>query len=244
MEGRRVIELVPDTGPSHRELCRLVAKWLMSLPWCDVACWEMNGQDPAAARAKASAHYQQMLADVEGLEWDDPKRRQALDDHWKNEPKASVFDAVAVTDQSRYEQRLVWAKGKKKRPPKPRLHVVEVKRTRADLLSDLRAQKMLKYEALATHCSLAATAQALGIDEGKSWGLDRQAVCGALEMKGLPRHWGVVVLVNQGNRMDPFTVRPARRLPTTIVPDDRTRLIANIARSMVFRVLGDGPMEE
>lgn len=238
-----MIDLVPDPiEVSHRDLCRVVAAWLLTLPWCDVACWELNGIEPAAKRKKSAARRREFYASVEHMPVGGERYRLCAE-HWKTEPKASVFDAVAVSDQARHEQRIAWANGaKRKAPPKPRLHIVEVKRTRADLLSDLRAGKLLKYERLGTHCSLAATPEALAVDEGSAWDVDRQAVCGELEHLGLPRHWGVVLL--RGEHFEPFTLRPARRLQTVIIPDDRARLISSIARSMVHRVLGTSPMEE
>lgn len=59
----------------------------------------------------------------------------------------------------------------------PRVTVLEVKRTRSDLLSDLRKGKMQAYSRVATHCYVAATPEAL-----------------AGGTPGLPEDWGIVEL--------------------------------------------------
>lgn len=68
-------------------------------------------------------------------------------------------------------------------PRGKRIVVCECKRTRADLLADLRAGKMFKYESSSSHCYLAGTAEALGDDPLND-----------LTARGLPSHWGVLLL--------------------------------------------------
>ncbi len=68
-----------------------------------------------------------------------------------------------------------------------RVTICEVKRTRADLLQDLKKKKLLKYEQHGTHCYLAATPEALRYDR-----LTSTEVMADLTARGLPSHWGVL----------------------------------------------------
>ena len=92
--------------------------------------------------------------------------------------KRSVADVIALST----------AKSNKH----PRLAIYEVKRTRADLLQDLKARKILKYSQRATHCYLAATKEALGLDKKTT-----SQVLTDLKQKGLPLSWGIIVLPTQ-----------------------------------------------
>lgn len=110
----------------------------------------------------------------------------------------------------------------------PRITVVEVKRTRSDLLADLRAKKLLKYEQGSTHCYLACTPECLR--------LDRQPINQALEeltKLGLPTKWGILII--KGDSVT--SVRNAY----SIGPFNKTRcraLIKKLGRSAMFRSLG------
>jgi hypothetical protein len=68
----------------------------------------------------------------------------------------------------------------------PKLAIIEVKRTRADLLQDLRAKKYLKYEKNSTHVYLACTAEAF-----KYTGDD---LFEDLQKRGVPKKWGLLLI--------------------------------------------------
>lgn len=89
----------------------------------------------------------------------------------------------------------------RKSEPRPRVVVVECKRTRSDLLSDLRARKLLKYEDSATHCYLACTGPAFGTD-----GDPLPMLLGL----GLPTSWGVLRVAPTLREVQ--ALRPARKL--------------------------------
>lgn len=97
-----------------------------------------------------------------------------------------------------------------------RVAVFEVKRTRSDLLGDLRRGKMLRYEVAATHCYLAVGPDVLRGDwYGGTWAEQVTEL-------GLPKHWGILsVKAWKGYRdgvmrVNATSVRPARRIrPTT-----------------------------
>lgn len=127
---------------THRDLCKITARYLLKQSWCDLVSWELQ--------------WDQGFADVVGLTTKPNKRN-------------------------------------------PRITVVEVKRTRQDLLQDLRKQKLRKYENNSTHCTLAATRAALGWKPR----MKLATVLKDLRKKGLPDYWGIVVLpesvmLNQG----------------------------------------------
>lgn len=80
-----------------------------------------------------------------------------------------------------------------KRSNDPRITVCECKRTRSDLLSDLKKQKLLKYQTHGTHYYLAATPEALRLDK-----LSTSEVLGDLHDRLLPVHWGVLSVASDG----------------------------------------------
>ncbi len=127
---------------------------------------------------------------------------------WELRVGRSVFDVIALN------------------PKTKRFVVCEVKRTRADLLADLRAGKMLKYAAKASHCYLALTPEALGKDSLED-----------LKTKGLPTSWGVLLVRPGGIE----SLRGARALNPV---DARTiaALVYKIAVSYCWRTL-DGRLE-
>lgn len=132
---------------------------------------------------------------------------------WEMRYRKGVVDAIGISSSMRAKDRRVVA--------------VEVKRTRADLLQDLRAQKLLKYERGSSHCYLAATPEALCLDKGKAH------VLKDLTTKGLPKHWGILVLGEK-----PYVLRNPRRI-NTIQPATIAALNRKIAKSFCYRVLGD-----
>lgn len=166
---------------SHRDLCKISARWLLDQYYIDLVSWELKYQ-------------------------------------------RGVYDVLGLTSKPRSKEK--------------KLVAIEVKRTRADLLQDLRKKKMLKYERRATHCYLAATSEALRADK-----FSNQEILKDLKAKGLPSYWGLLLLPTTGNAA-PKVIRGARRHKTIRTITLRT-LTRRIARSFMYRVLSDtSPMVE
>jgi len=134
---------------------------------------------------------------------------------WGRGRRGGVADVVAITSS--------WRK------PGARIAVAEVKRTRADLLQDLRAKKMLKYQVGSSHCYLAATAEAL-----RSSKLTAKEIIADLTTKGLPKNWGILELKPDGQ-----TIRVLRGARSREKPKAQriAALTRKIARSFCYRVL-------
>ena len=215
--------------PTHRDLCRAVAAWFIRrIRWADVVAWELGGYSLTADRVQWSQlSLEQQIAQADGQ-------------------GGSVLDVVALTSPQHQAHLAQLATRRGKRPPPPRLAVCEVKRTRSDLLGDLRAGKLLKYEAQATHCYLAGTVDALGLEPGRCLSSEYlKERLGQLELDGLPRKWGVLVLHVDDGIAWPAELRHPRRLSMAVTPGDRAAVTVQIARSLAFRVLGGAsPMTE
>lgn len=210
---------------THRDLARGLARWFLAQGWCDVAAYEV-GLSPGV---------------VDVLALSTAKRAGILSDN--------AARAVAT-----HERRVAWRQASgwtdpPVRPSKirPRIVVAEVKRTRNDLLRDLRDRKMQGYEGTgATHLYLGATAEAIGAEQPGPEQVDD------LRARGLPDRWGVLFLrpIDRKRRdggYDSFvsvsSVRPARAVRGL---DERLRdaLVEVVARSYSYRVLGDSPLDE
>lgn len=130
-------------------------------------------------------------------------------------------DAIGITSHPRAKQK--------------KIAVVEVKRTRSDLLADLRKKKMLKYERTASHCYLAATCDALMFPKK-----DKKQVLDDLKAKGLPTYWGVLMFHPSGK----IQVLRGSKRKQPANSRSITMLIRKIARSYMYRVLStDSPMQ-
>lgn len=134
---------------------------------------------------------------------------------WEIKYKRGVLDSIGI---SKYSSK------------KHRVTVVEVKRTRADLLQDLNAKKMLKYENGSTHCYLAVTKECFLTSTKKERLSELQSL-------GLPPKWGVLLLPTSGNSK-PKVLKTARShskvRKTTIIA-----LTRKIARSYCYRVINN-----
>ena len=120
----------------------------------------------------------------------------------------------------------------------PKILAIEVKRTRSDLLADLRKRKMLKYEPHATHCYLACTRESLLLKP-------RQRYKTALEdmhSKGLPDHWGLILLPTK-RFFHPRLIRPPSGTRMAR-PEEIQRLTRHMARSFCNRVLAGSIKED
>lgn len=144
---------------------------------------------------------------------------------WELKFNKGFVDAIGLTSRGKRQKKLL---------------IAEVKRTRADLLQDLRKGKMLKYEKGASHCYLAATPEALMLNK-KS----KSEVIADLTSKGLPKNWGVLILPPYGQDTKNIVVlRSPRKLRE---PHARTisTLIGKIARSFMWRILNpNSPIKE
>lgn len=206
---------------THRDLTRAAARWLLDFSGIHAATYELavdGGQadaigvscpDPAAAVESLCAEYTRA-------------RQYAEDAYNKRAAKAAkkhgrLFEPVNVGHAPP-----AWLTGYRERSIKrlagPSLVVIaECKRTRSDLLADLRAQKLRRYELAASHCWLVATAEALRGDasEISRWQKDRDAAVAQTEADGLPATWGIAVVDDRawgdGVRRV-FPIRDAQRL--------------------------------
>lgn len=111
----------------------------------------------------------------------------------------------------------------------PKIAIAEVKRTRADLLADIRSKKMFKYMANTTHCYLAGTAEALLWNDGD------HSVVETLSNLGLPSTWGVLLLPTKGWKL-PISIRPAISQGKVTI-DLQNRLAARVAVSLSGRII-------
>ena len=245
---------------SHRDLARLAALWLLDRRWAFLACHEFglpDGVADAIAVSKPRDPAVEALVEVERLQLADQAEAaqlayDAARAAWNVE--AMAWDAAYRSVEAPHDV-AEDAPPRPKHPAYPRVSwrfawqgtpetakgvvaVVEVKRTRADLLQDLRKRKLLKYEPVATTLYLAGTSEALGY-KNVPGGFDR--VLEDLADRGLPKTWGVLLLPTEGNpsRLDHGAVialRGARR--TRAAEPGELRLRAyQIGRSLSYRGL-------
>lgn len=207
------------TTLSHRDLARLAALWLLQRRWAYLAGFEValaDGNADAIAVSKPRDPEVEELVRLEldawgaaGEEGPRPKApagwRHASLYHWRPTPES--------------------AKGV--------VGLVEVKRTRADLLQDLRRRKMLKYQPQATNLWLAGTEEAL---RGRD-----STVLEDLAARGLPPSWGVLLLPTEGDpaRLSPglvWALRGSRRTRVALPGELRLRAY-QVGRSLSYRAL-------
>jgi len=244
---------IPDaeqgSPPGHWLACQSIARWFLGLSWCDFAVCEISGR---------------VVGDVpQRPDWKDYSD-QPMYGTYNGERYAPCPDedawaryqaACAERDKAareRMEQSggqldvLGLATGRKRQHEKNRrIGIAEVKVTRGDLRQDLKRGKMLRYERQATHVYLAATPEALNIQGGGCY-YTSEAVSDVLEdlgERGLPKHWGVVLIRWQYQRgrlrLYPITMRNPRRYPHGCDPTPELcdRLIRQAAVSLCHRAL-------
>ena len=114
----------------------------------------------------------------------------------------------------------------KPRAKRHRVTIIECKRTRADLLQDIRTQKYLKYEAQSTHCYLAGTSEAYGNK------LPTQILVD-LKNRGFPDHWGILLFGPRGGISCIRNAKAHKKATTTRVRS----LTRKIAKSLCYRAL-------
>jgi len=207
-------------GPTHRDLCRLAAGWLLSSTghnlYAAVDELSFDGgvadaigistPNPCAETELRARAYASLAA------WKDKQREKRANAHLKRQgmpPLVPPPEGWAVTTEhpgwktwiERYRQE------KAKRLSGPgRIVIVECKRTRSDLLADLRAGKLRRYEAAATECYLLATTPALAIAAHTAL---TTAEIEAVTALGLPSEWGILTVSPRGGV---YQIREATRL--------------------------------
>lgn len=143
---------------------------------------------------------------------------------WEMRYVGGVYDVIGLTSKEKTKEK--------------RLVAIEVKRTRSDLLQDLRKKKMLRYQRRATHCYLASTAAALRTDK-----FTNKQVINDLRKKGLPTHWGVLLLPDSPKGK--IKVLRGSRRHKHVRSKTLRDLTRRIARSFMYRVMSDtSPMVE
>ena len=125
-----------------------------------------------------------------------------------------VMDVVGLTSKPKARQK--------------KLVVIEVKRTRADLLADLKRKKMLRYERRSTHCYLAGTVEAFRADK-----LSSREIREDLKKRGLPVHWGLLLIDSNGAIE---SMRGARR-HKHVQQRSLNALTRKVARSYMYRIM-------
>ena len=113
--------------------------------------------------------------------------------------------------------------------PRARTHritIIEVKRTRSDLLQDIRTKKYLKYESQATHCYMAGTTEAFGNKTTNQIYVD-------LKNRGFPDHWGILIFDSKNEIHCLRSAKAHRKITYTKIKS----LTRKIAKSFCYRVL-------
>ena len=204
---------------THDELCREVAKWCLRQAWCHAAATDCSlpgiyGRPDVVAVSTPLCAPVNPLHDLQAAaeaKQRAAKREAALLGRREEQRAIRRAPTPGAKKALRAAQNRAWRTagrgGPYTVPPvyavaRPRVVVIEVKRTRSDLLGDLRAGKMLHYQnGPASHWYLCGTAEALG--EG---GL------GDLAERGLPLRWGVL----SADRYGVQTIRACRQPPATV----------------------------
>ena len=114
----------------------------------------------------------------------------------------------------------------KPRARSQRITIVECKRTRADLLQDLRANKYRKYEQKSTHCYFACTPEAFR-------NMSNSQIKADFKNRGVPDHWGILKFGPGGHLTCIRSAKAHRKSSTT-----QTRsIVRKIAKSLCYRAI-------
>lgn len=208
--------------PTHREICKAVASHLLREPWADAVCWELG----------VNCGQLDVLA-----------------------VSASDLDRKQETALRTWESRSKWREQRGMALPQkpsipPRVMAVEVKVSRSDLAAGIRRGQFQKYVdgwTLGTHYSLAIYEEALRRSSANDgwWSYeDRDVALADLSGLGVPAEWGVI-RVSRSRGRDATIYVDLLRKPRRIRPapglEARLRLTEQMARSLAYRILGDGP---
>lgn len=193
---------------THKRAIEYVVAYMHKQKWCYLAVDEIAGTrvsfpEKEPAHISPSGHWTRAHQD-----WTDRRRT------WLGTPAAGggVLDVLALSEPA---------------SSRPRIAIVEVKVTLADLLRDLRADKMRRYEPQASHVYLA-------LGPGVFPGLEEKDLLRGLHHNGLPRFWGVITL---GKRGKCRLARLPGKYPDAIEVTEKrlTHRIVRSARSMAYR---------
>jgi hypothetical protein len=213
---------------NHRTLCRLAARWLLDQRWCYLAGFEVGNLSGVIDAIGCSYPFCIPVNPEHAAAWKDEEResrvrrmhrfdylarRARVAELREANPKWSCRRAEDVARRETeppYEPPAGVPTTHGKMRSKPVIGAAECKTTRADLMADLRASKMRRYEQVATNLFLFATAEALEVPDGPVTDAVKDAVLSDLTMRGLPVAWGVVLM-----RVHP--VRSTRRRPEDIL---------------------------
>lgn len=192
---------------THDDACRAVVRWFLTLRWCAVAIDEISGSCVPYPVKRPADRFAPGYRAAHNA-WFDAQKR------WNASPEygGGQLDVLAI---SRPEIR------------RPRIAIAEIKVSRSDLLADLRARKMLRYQVQATHVYLALGPEIAPTTDD------------AIEAASpLPPHWGVLRI---GKRGSVYQHRKPSACPVgpDPSPDRLNRLAWKIAKSAAYRRLND-----
>lgn len=213
---------------THRAACNRVAEYLMrTIRWCDLAVVEVAGRRTGELPPRP-------LHTMEDWRDDPDECRRKSSDYYAAE---RVFHSSPASGGGQLDVlALTLPEWKPRRKVRPRIAIVEVKVSRSDLLSDLRAGKLLRYEPQATHVYLAITGEAMLTPYGHTKA-HAAAWLADLAAKGLPTHWGVLRIPGWPHETVHSLRQPGRNPhacdPT---PELRTRLAVKAAVSMAYKM--------
>lgn len=155
--------------PVHRDLCRAAARWLVSAHGRNLfaGAYEIafdggvadalgiSCPDPAADVAFRAREYQVLRAVAEAKRQRRIARRGTLRDAQRAAPLFAPLTGTEAPVEPRHHRAV-------ERHGAPVVAVVECKAQRADLLADLREQKLRRYERAASECWLYAPVPGCG----------------------------------------------------------------------------------
>ena len=226
---------------SHRAACNAIATYAMNqLKWCDLAAVEVAGRRCGTPPPTKST--------FDGFTRDEVDAARRAREEWfaSHEAGGGQLDVLALTGVRTRERKK--ARSNAKRWPASRVAVFEVKVQRSDMLSDLRAQKLRRYEPQASHCYLAVAKSCLlcaerieyrrgGITRVR-WRVDPAAALEELDGLNLPEGWGVVLFESEGFVPSPSCIRnpTGKHLGALVVDDDiLLALVEQVAVSLCYR---------
>lgn len=237
---------------THRDLCRVAASWALSQSWGWASGFEVSIDggiadvlaitNPAIAWSPEHEEAHRLWADQWGRAYEaEQAELDTMPIEGTSKDRLNSWQRRREDARRAADVRVprLWADIADK-PQRPRVSVIEVKRTRSDLLSDLRAGKMLAYERTGQACYLAATSEALK-------GATIKAILADLTARGLPTYWGVVRLtsgdwcrgaVDVGDSTwSGSCIRPARK-PREASAGELARAHRWLTRSLSYRAVG------
>lgn len=230
--------------PTHRDLCRAAARWLLS--GLSAATYEIAFNGGQADAIGITTPEPAATVDLRGREYATAhirreERQQAR--LRKRNPAAGLWeiDRTPPPGLGGYQSRML-----DRLAVPPRVVVAECKRTRSDLLADLRVGKLRAYEPAATHCWLVATREAFRVPTDRHvTTADIAEAAAQATADGLPEAWGIALVATDrsGSVRVAHIARDAARLRDA-EPWEVRAWADRMLASMCHRALGDGPMAD